>query len=196
MYARILTFTNVDDIEDGLRFLTDKVAPVERTQPGYRGLTASVERSTGLLSCLSLWATEADRDASEVALAPIREEARHLITPQQTLENFEVTTVEMITPPQVGLALLVAPITMDPAAVDANTAFFETHVVPQTRTEEGFCGLRQYVNRRTGQGVVGSAWRDETSMRAHASSCRAEPGPRPVTIGEPSFRELVFVDPD
>ena len=193
MHAGILTFTNVDDIDGAVRFLSDKALPILRAQRGYRGVTASADRSSGLFANLSLWDTEADRDASETALAPTREEARHLVSPHLILENYEVTTEELVTAPAVGLALMVTPISIDPAAVDDEIAFFQSQVVPGTRQADGFCGLRQCINRRTGNGLVGSAWRDEHAMHTYWANCHRAEG-RPVTLGEPSFRELVFVD--
>ena len=76
MFSRVVTFTGVKDLDGGVVFVRDQVAPLMRQQHGFRGLTASVDRSGAVLGVLSLWDSEADRDASEGALAKTREEAQ------------------------------------------------------------------------------------------------------------------------
>src|SRR5437588_525084 len=73
MYTRLVTFTGAADIDGGLNFVRDTVAPMLREQHGFRGITAGVDRSQGVLGVLSLFDTEADRDASESAMAKVRE---------------------------------------------------------------------------------------------------------------------------
>lgn len=74
MFARAVTFTGATDIDAGMRYLQDTVAPLLREQKGFRGVTANADRSSGVLGVLSLWETEADRDANESTLVKAREE--------------------------------------------------------------------------------------------------------------------------
>src|SRR5579859_59725 len=106
MFTRTVTFTGATDIDAGMRYLQDTVAPLLREQKGFRGMTASADRSGGVLGVLSLWETEADRNASETTLVKGREEGLRLIGGEMTVENFEELLVEIAEPPVVGRSLL------------------------------------------------------------------------------------------
>jgi hypothetical protein len=65
MFSRIVTFTGAADVDAGVRYLQDTVVPMLHEQKGFRGVTASADQASGVLGVMSLWETEADRDASE-----------------------------------------------------------------------------------------------------------------------------------
>jgi heme-degrading monooxygenase HmoA len=142
MFTRIVTFTGATDIDAGLRYLQDTVAPLLREQTGFRGVTASADRSGGVLAVLSLWETEADRDASESTLVKAREEGQRVIGGAMTVAQFEELLVETDKPPTVGCSLLVRPISMDPAEIDDNLGFFRRVVLPEIKANPGFCTVR------------------------------------------------------
>jgi heme-degrading monooxygenase HmoA len=197
MFARIVTFTGATDIDAGVRYLRDTVAPLLRNQKGFRGVTASADRSGGVLGVLSLWDTEADREASDSALDKSREEAQRIIGGRVTVERFEELAVETAEPPTVGCSLLVRPISMDPAMVEENLDFFRREVLPQIKASPGFRAMRQMINRQTGEGMVGTVWADRAAMDAAAEAAEAR---RPVaaqqrvTFGEQGRREIVFAE--
>lgn len=199
MYTRVLTFTGATDIEGGVGFVRDTVVPILNEQTGYRGVTASVDRSAGVLGILSIWETEADRDASESALAKTRQEASELVGGDLTVETFEQLVVETSQPPVVGSgsALMVTRTSMDPAKIDENIEFFKGEVVPRIKANPGFRALRNMINRQTGQGIVGTVWADRQAMEAAADDAlarRAAGVARGVTFIETRFREVVFAD--
>jgi hypothetical protein len=194
MYAQLLSFTDVADIDDAVRFISEKMLPILRSQSGYRWLGVNTDRDAGLLSALTLWDTQSDRDAGETAVAQVLEEARFLVSAGLAVNDFEQATRETVHEPAVGNSLIVVPISMDPSDVDENVKHFQTEHLPQTRSAPGFCDLRQLINRNTGRGVVGYVWQDEQSMRAYWASCRPPAAPRPITLGEPSFRQIAFID--
>src|SRR5437588_4590072 len=143
MYARVITFTGAKNIDDGLTFVQEKAMPLVGAQQGYRGLSISADRQGGVLGILSLWETEADRQASDGALTDVRQEGLHVIGGDMTVENFEQVVIELgDTPPGPGSALLVQRVSMDPATVDDNLAFFKSEVVPRIRANPGFRALR------------------------------------------------------
>jgi heme-degrading monooxygenase HmoA len=197
MYNRVITLTGVEDVDAAVGVLRDAL-PTLQSQRGYQGMIGSADRANGLVGITSLWDTEADRDASESALAKTREEAsRQIGAADMTVEAFEEWAVEVRTPPAVGCHLLVTRISMDPAKVDENLEFFKREVAPQIAASGGFRTLRNMMNPRTGEGLVGTVWDDESSMRAAADAAmarRAEATSRGVTFGDISRREIVFVD--
>ena len=198
MHTRVVNFAGAKDIDAGIRLLQDKVLPAMKNQKGYRGLTASADRAGGLLGVLSLWDTAEDREASDSVLAPFRQEAAEVIGGEMKIENYELLMSEVgQEPPRPGSALMVTRISMDPGKVDENLAFFKSDVAPRIKASEGFRGLRNMMNRATGEGIVGTAWSDQEALNRAADDAqtrRDEATARGVRIGERSMREIVLVD--
>ena len=198
MYTRVLTFTGAKNIDGGLDFLRQKVVPLLNEQKGYRGITASGDRSEGVLGILSLWDTESDRDASEGALADARQEGLDIIGGELTVETFEQLVAEVGDPPPgPGSALMVTRISMDSAKIDENIGFFTSDVLPRIKASAGFQAVRNMINRETGHGLVGTAWANQDAMKAAAAeamSRRQEGIARGVSFGDVSYREFLFGD--
>lgn len=196
MYVRMMTFSGVKDIEGGVTFLKEQAVPVVREQKGFRGMTASVDRSKGVVGLISLWETPEDREASFAAMASLRQQGEGVMAAPE-VENFEQTMMEQATPPAPGAALMVTRVSMDPARVDDNEAYFKSEVAPVMKKQPGFLALRQLLNRETGQGAVGTVWADAESMQKWAEEAkvrREQAVARGVTFSEPSFREVVLVE--
>jgi heme-degrading monooxygenase HmoA len=197
MHTRVLTFTGAKNIDDGVAFVRDTAVPVLQEQKGYRGVTASADRDGGVLGVLSMWETEADRDASFGPLAELRQQGLDVVGGELTVESFEQLVEEMASPPTVGSALMVTHISMDPSKVDENLAFFKSEIVPRISAAPGFLALRNMIDRKTGRGIVGSAWADRDAMKnaaAQAQARRDEGRARGVSFDEDSYREIVFAD--
>ena len=198
MHVRVVTFTGAKDIGAGIRFLQEKVIPVLEAQKGYRGFTASADRAGGVFGVLSLWETAADRDASESALAATRQEGAAVIGGDLKVETFEQLVAEVGQPPPgPGSALMVTRFSLDPAKIDENLALFKSEVVPRIKAQPGFQGLRNMINRATGEGIVGTAWSDQEALQREAEDARVrreQAVARGVKFGEVSFREIVLAD--
>jgi len=111
MFTRIVSFTGAKDIDAGIAYVRDTVAPVLHQQKGFRGTTASADRAGKVFSVLSLWDTAADREASESALLKVREEGQKIIGGQLTVELFEAGVATFsLEIPDVGSFELPAPL--------------------------------------------------------------------------------------
>ena len=197
MHNRVLTFTGAKNIDDGVAFVRDNAVPVLQEQKGYRGTTASADRDGEVLGILSLWETEAARDASFGPLAELRQQGLDVVGGELTVESFEQLVEEMKSPPTAGSALMVTRISMDPAKIDENLGFFKSEVVPRISAAPGFLALRNMLDRKTGRGLVGSAWADQDAMKqaaAQAEARRDEGRARGVSFDGDSYREIVFAD--
>ena len=197
MYTRVLTFTGVKDVDAALSMVRDTALPVARSQRGYLGVVASADRPGGVFGILSRWETEADRDASESALAKTRQETVERIGGEVTVEMFEERVVEVTQPPTPGSALMVTRFRVDPAKIDETIGFFEHEIAPQIAAAPGFRALRNMINPQTGDGIVGTVWDDQPTMQAAAEAAqtrRAEATTRGVTFGDISYREIIFTD--
>ncbi len=197
MYARVVTLSGVKDVDGFLASLQETSLESLRAQRGYKGLSVSADRSAGVVGTLTLWETEADRDASDSALAKLREEVTGRFAGDMQVDTFEERVVEISKPPTVGSRLMVTRVSMDPAKVDETMEAFKQEVVPQIKAGPGFRALRNMINPQTGEGIAGTVWEDEQSMQAAsemAMARRPEGEARGVTFGETSYREIIFMD--
>jgi heme-degrading monooxygenase HmoA len=197
MYARVLTLTGVKDFDAAVEVVREAL-PTLRAQRGYQGMTASADRSNGMFGILSVWETEADREASEGAMAKTRDAAlAQLNATDMKVDNLEERVVQMNRPPTEGDALFLTRFSMDPGKLEENLEFFKSTVAPDMASKPGFVGLRNMVNPATGEGLVGTVWESEEARQGAVDAAmarRAEAQGRGVTLGEPSLRDIVFAD--
>jgi hypothetical protein len=199
MYVRLLTWRNAKNIDDGVTYLRDKVMPISGLS-GFRGVTAAADRADDTLSILSLWETEADREASVGPLAEARNEATDIIGGELTLENYEqLIAAAGAAPPSVGSWLRVRSLSMEPAKIDENLVDFEANVLPRIKAYAGFQDFRMLIDRTTGTGYGGTVWSDEASMMHAAADAESVSGrqvalDRGVTLGETNVLRILFGD--
>ncbi|HEV8623187.1 MAG TPA: hypothetical protein VG034_01905 [Acidimicrobiia bacterium] len=197
MYTRVVTLSGVQDVDALLAYVQETALSALRAQKGYKGFSVSADRAAGVIGTLSMWETEADRDASDSALVKLREDAQAQFATDMQVDSFEDRVLEMSKPPAVGTRLMVTRVSMDPAKVDQNLERFKQEVVPQIKAAPGFRSLRNMFNPQTGEGMVGTIWDDEQSMQAAAEAAmarRPEATALGVNFGETSYREILFVD--
>jgi hypothetical protein len=158
MFNRLLTFTDATDIDAGVIYLREEALPILESQRGFRGVSASADRAGNLMTILSLWATEADRSASDSALGKAREEALELVGGTLDVENFEEVVQVIANPTPAGCVLNVVRVIMKPASIDANIAWFKESIVATITSQQGFCALRNMVDRQTGRALSESVF--------------------------------------
>lgn len=197
MYARVVTLSGVKDVDGFLTSMQENSLSALRAQRGYKGLSVSVDRSAAVVGTLTLWESEADRDASDSALAKLREDAAGQFATDMKVDTFEERVLEVSRPPEVGSRLMLTRISMDPAKVDENLERFKQEVLPQIKAAPGFRTLRNMMNPQTGEGMVGSVWDDEQTMQAASEAAmarRPEANALGVNFGETSYREIILFD--
>jgi len=198
MYARLITWTNATNIDGGIEYLRNEALPLIHQQNGYRGLSASADRSAGRFTILSVWDSEADRDASDSSMGKARDEATEIIGGSMQVEKLEELVSLIVTPPAPGSALMVTPYSMDPETIDQNLSFFKDEIVPEITGSPGFCSLRNMINRETGEGYVGSIWADsaalERQLEGAAVARRETVSARGISLGEIRYQEIILTD--
>ena len=197
MFTRVVTLSGVEDVDAALAHIQEIAVPALRSQTGYKGLSISVDRAAGVVGTMSVWASEADRDASESGLAKLRDDAAAMFAADMKVDSFEEQVVEVSTPPAPGASLMVTRISMDPEKIGENLARFQAEVLPQIKATPGFRTLRTMMNTETGEGIVGSVWDDDASMQAAAEAAmarRVDATARGVNFGATSFREIIFIE--
>ena len=196
MHVRISTVRGATDIDAGLAFIREEVLPQLQQQSGFRGLSASGDRAAGKVTVLSMWETEADLEASESTADKARGSAVGVMGGEASVERYEQTAWEVAnTPPGPGAKLHIRHIKMDPARVDDNLVYFRQNVAPEIKSAPGFLGLRQLIDRSTGEGRVGTLWVDNESMDnalAAAAQRRAAATDRGIEFGEDELMEVFF----
>ena len=199
MHARITIVTGATDIAGGVEYMKKEVIPGLVQQKGYRGLTISGDRASGVLNILAQWETQADMDASESAIEKVRDDAVKVIGGKFTVERYEQLLFEVQPPgPTVGAKLHIREIKMDPSKIDENLAFFKQVIVPEFKNSRGFLGVRNLVNRSTGEGRVGTTWADDASLEAQLAQTearRARAAERGVTFGSDRLAEVLLIAP-
>jgi hypothetical protein len=196
MHARITTVSGVTRIDEGVKYLRDEVVHQLQAQRGYRGLTASCDRQAGIISVLTLWDSRDDLDASESAVEKVRREtAAAFGGTTETIERYEQTMAAAQNPPTSSTRLQIRRVRMDPARVDENLEFFRSHVAPDILATPGCQGLRQMIDRASGEGAVGILWADKQVLEAANAgheARRAVAASRGVEFGEVMEREVLF----
>jgi len=197
MYTRLTTWTGATDVDGGIEYLKKTALPIFKQQKGYKGLSASADRSAGTFTVLSIWDSAADRDASESALGKARDEATAVVGGTVRSEKLEEVVHEVAKQPGPGSFLMVTPFSMDPAKLDENLEFFKKDVLPLIMAAPGFCAVRNMVDRSSGEGYVGTVWADKSAIdeQAKGSAARREMAvARGISFGEVQHREIIFTD--
>jgi hypothetical protein len=195
MYTRLLTFTGATGIDAGVNYVREKALPILDTQHGFRGVSASADRAGKLMTILSLWETEADRSASDSALGKAREEALSLVGGSLEIENFEEVVQVITKPPMPGCVLNVVRVRMDPESIERNIAWFKEAIVPMITSQQGFCALRNMVDRQSGHALSGSAFEDKESADVSLAAIperRSAAEERGVTFESINQREMLL----
>jgi len=197
MYTRVVTFTGAKNIDGGLDYFRQQVVPVLDGQHGYRGAISSADRSGGSLAVVSFWDSEADRSASDSAMAKARQDAQQIVGGEINVENFEQVVEVTSKAPAPGMALYVTRVSMDPASVDDNIEFFNSTVLPMIQAQPGFCSLRNMIDRSSGRGATGTVFENRQALDAfdaNQAGRRSQAEERGVHFEATVARELLFVD--
>jgi len=195
MHARLVTITG-SDVNAAVKFLDEKVGPAAAQQRGFRQLAASGDRSRGVLSVVSVWDRKEDLEASDSAIAKLREEGLASFGGQATVKVFEQTVMETgATPPAPGCVLQLVHFKMDPSKIDGNIGAFKNDVVPRLKTLAGFRAVRHMVDRATGEGRTGIVFSDRPSMEAGQqtrSQLMTAARERGVQFGDEDVLEVLY----
>jgi heme-degrading monooxygenase HmoA len=196
MHARLTTVIGATDIDAGVAFVRDQAVHDLEQQGGFMGMSCSADRAAGMVGILSLWATEADLDASESTADKTRAEGLKVLGGHPTVERYEQLAEAMgSAPPQAGSMLRLTSWSCDPSKIDGLQSFIDDDVIPTLREREGFRSIRVFVNRGSGQGMIGTVWSDDAAIEASLDTIaglREKGTERGMTFGDAQLREVLF----
>lgn len=98
LYGRVVTpLYQHGKADEGTRITRDSILPDAKKQKGYEGFLTVADANAGKGYSMSIWASEADRTASETGgyLGSAIAKVQHLLMGAPTRENFEVTAVTL-----------------------------------------------------------------------------------------------------
>jgi heme-degrading monooxygenase HmoA len=196
MHVRLITITGAARLDDGVDFIRETILPDLRRQNGFNSISVSADRYSGVFTVLSVWETEAARDASEGFSEKARSQAWEILGGELSVDRFEQVLWEVgPTPPNPGAKLHIRSVKMDPARVEENLDFFRQTVLPDIKATPGFLGVRQLIDRQSGAGRVGTVWADESSLKTaleRAEARRPLGSARSVEFGDELVMDVLF----
>lgn len=196
MHVRVTTGSGVTDIDAGLKVVTGEVLPRVKEQAGFRGLSMSGDRPSGVVTVLTQWDDKEAMEASNSVAEKARSDAMAAMGGQMAVATFEQLVWEVEVRPEPGSKLHIREIRMAPDQIDSNVQFFKDTVVPQMRAVQGFLAVRNLMDRATGEGRVGTMWADNDALQASLAQTeerRAQAAGRGVQFGNDTFLEVLFV---
>jgi hypothetical protein len=166
VYARLLTFTGSDLIDEAIAFLRVTTLPVLRRQKGFVGVSAGCDRAAKLVTILSVWTSEAALLASDAAMLETREAAMVRSGATMQVEHFEQVSEAFAKTPITHGALILTRLEVAPQAVESTMEFLEREVLIRLQDQPGFCSMRTLFDRRSGRGLTGLSWDGTKAMKA------------------------------
>lgn len=170
MYSRMTTIKgDADRIDALIDYVEQTVRPLIDDLPGSLGLAMFLNRDTGLVVVTTLWATAADRSASDVALAPIRGEASKILVGQAQPEDLELIAGAFCKPAQPGFWNHTTRLRVDAGRMHELEPSFRGAILPGLQDLPGFCTATCLADRARGVVLVATTW----DSREHLAGSRA-----------------------
>lgn len=164
MYARSSTFHGKpDNIDAGIRFVQDEVAPMLDATEGCRGLSLLVDRETGYCIATSSWDSEEAMAASDEMLRSLRDRGKDILGASLQVDSWEITVMHRN---QHGECCRVSWIEGD---LDTMAETFRVGIMPQLEELDGFCSASLLVDQSARLGCATTAWESRAAMEASRS---------------------------
>lgn len=176
VYARSTTIhARPEDIDAGIRFVTEEVMPLAMTLEGCVGMSMLVDRSTGRCISTSAWLDEATMHASENAVKPLRTRGAELLGGTPQVDEWEIALMHRDHLTSASTCARCTWLRVPPESADATIEMFRSLVLPAIEAMPGFCSASLMANRATGRAVSSVTWDSREAMessRELASSLR------------------------
>jgi len=171
VHARSTTFHGKpENVDAGIRFIMNEVAPALEEIDGCRGLSLLVDRETGHCIATSSWESEATMLGSNDQLRTIRERGRDILGATMQVDEWEIAVMHRM---EHGECCRVSWLQGD---LDTLTETFRVALVPRLDETPGFCGASLMIDHEAGVGCSTTVWESRAAMeasRAAADDMRA-----------------------
>jgi hypothetical protein len=196
MYARNVVFTGTD-VDRAVEYLDKEVAPVASQQKGFRQMAAAGDRSAGVVSVLTVWETREDQQASDSAMAKLREDGVERFGGElASVDVFEQVVMELgQNPPQPGCVIRIQDTHLSVDRIDELIEFFRNDILPGILSNPDVRAVRNLINRQTGEGRISVVYSDQAALKASDSARKermATASERGVQFGEARVLEVLY----
>ena len=172
-YARVIRLRGGDPskADEAQRRFKDEIYPTLKQQPGFRGVSAMINRKTGEGMTVSYWDSEKALDDANEKIRPIGEKVRQATGRQIVEEDVcEVVVEERFKPPKAGTWVRVSTVDADPAKASVGIETYKSKVVPTVRDLAGCRAAILLLNRQSGKTFSGTIWETEEDLRRSESA--------------------------
>ena len=158
---------------DSVKFIENEVRPSVENQPGNLGLSLQMNPELGVAILESFWVSGDALRASERAVAPDRAAAVRRASGTVTVERYAVPVFEREAPLRTGEGVRVTRMDVAPTAVEDTIEVIGDTAVPRLADAEGFCAALYFIDRKTGQSIIETSWRDPKALAKSRSAAAA-----------------------
>ena len=161
MFAR-MSFLHGDParLDELVEYVTWTVKPATDLLAGNLGLGMWVDRGSGAALVASVWRDEPSMVASESAVTQLRDDGARVMRGVATVERYETTVLDAMTPHKVGNVMRIVRMSADPRELEAHMAWSRDNIVPVLRRVPGYLSYVVGVHRGSGRAVAMSTYRD------------------------------------
>lgn len=161
MFARSITlYGKPANIDAGIKFTQNEVAPMVDRIPGSRGLSLLVDRETGNCIVTTSWASREAMNDSDAQLREIRDRGKDLISGTMQIDEWEIAVMHRS---HHGECCRVSWLQ---GGIGAMTTTFRVAILPALEDMRGFCSASMLVNHDSGVACVTSTWESRAAMEA------------------------------
>jgi quinol monooxygenase YgiN len=174
MYARSTTVRgNPQKLDEGIRYVHDKVMPAVQQMDGCVGLSMLVDRDTGRCIVTTAWAdAEAMRNSAD-GVRSIREKAAEILEGTPEVQEWEIAVLHRTHETSDGACARVSWHQCDPGEMDRVIDGFRMSVLPRVEDIPGFCSMSVLVDRETGRCVTAATYESRAAMERSTEQAMA-----------------------
>lgn len=167
MFARSTTIqANPASIDEGIAHVRDVVLPELMQMEGCIGLSMMVDRQGGRCIATSAWQSAEARQASAMAVMPLRDRAAEILGGESAVELWDIAVMHRDHPTHDGACIRATWLSGDPSMLDDGISSYRMVALPQMESIAGFCSASLMVNRETGNSVSSVCYESREAMDA------------------------------
>jgi quinol monooxygenase YgiN len=151
-------------MDDGIRYVHDKVMPAVQQMDGCVGISMLADRETGRCIITTAWAdVEAMRNSAE-GVRSIRDRAGEILGGQPEVNEWEIAVLHRMHETHDGACARVIWAEGDPGQLDRMLDTFRTGLIPRMEDLPGFCSVSMMVDRQSGRTATAVTYDSRESM--------------------------------
>jgi quinol monooxygenase YgiN len=165
MYARSTDIRgNPQKLDDGIRYVADKVMPAVMQMDGCVGLSMLCDRSSGHCIVTTSWDDHEALRRSEEGVRGIRDKTAEILGGEPVVEEWEIALLHRAQESPEGACCRVNWADGDPGSSDLMVTTFRTQLLPSLEETAGFCSVSVLIDRTTGRSATAVVYAGRAAM--------------------------------